>query len=167
MRLFLALLLTSSAAQAQVYKCEVKGRTTYTDKPCNKDAVPMDFSPLTRIDSTRGEKELAKDWDQRVARDKKARDKADKQWIEQHDAASEKAERIRKGRVENKIVKGMTQEQVREVAGEPDKQLTQEGKDVQVEIWSYKPDSGPQRTVSFKNGEVINVTTSKSKKKRK
>lgn len=127
----------------------------------------MDLEPLNRMDKPGGEKALAKDWDQRVARDKKARDRADKEWIAEHDAISEKAERIRKGRVENKIVKGMTQEQVREVAGEPDKVLTQEGKDVQVEIWSYKPDSGPQRTVSFKNGEVNSVTTSKSKKKKK
>ncbi len=41
----LALLISAATAQAQVYKCQIDGRTTFSDLPCGDDAREIDTTP--------------------------------------------------------------------------------------------------------------------------
>ncbi|MDR2690268.1 MAG: DUF4124 domain-containing protein [Azoarcus sp.] len=48
MHKFLAILLALAAispAAAQVYKCVENGKTVFVDRPCHKDAAPLDVRP--------------------------------------------------------------------------------------------------------------------------
>jgi uncharacterized small protein (DUF1192 family) len=39
--------LTTPAAQAQIYKCTVAGKTVFSDQPCDADAKPLDVRPAS------------------------------------------------------------------------------------------------------------------------
>ncbi|MCK2095620.1 DUF4124 domain-containing protein [Thauera aromatica] len=43
----LALLISVPVAQAQVYKCQIDGSTTFSDMPCGNDAREIDVTPAT------------------------------------------------------------------------------------------------------------------------
>lgn len=166
----LVLLLICLPASADVYRCQRgNGTATYTDKPCHKGDKPADLPDINVVKTPRpktGDKALARQWDERLEREKKARDKADAAWVKEYDDKQTKEERVRSGRLNRKVVAGMTPEQVREVLGEPDSILTQEGRE-NIIVWSYKPRQGPQHTISFRAGEVNSVSSRSSKSKKK
>lgn len=52
-RLFYTLIflsLTITSAQAQIYKCTVNGKTTFSDQPCAVDSKPLDVQPARGYD---------------------------------------------------------------------------------------------------------------------
>ena len=79
------LVLPFFAGAKPVYKCEEKGAITYTDRPCTPDAVATELPGLiVTTPPTAAERELARESDARLARDRAERDAADAQWLEQH-----------------------------------------------------------------------------------
>lgn len=169
MRLFLAVWfsLWASAVAAEVYRCEREGRTVYTDRPCSKGAKPAELPEINFVTTPGASKSnaaLAKEWDERTQRDKQARARADAAWIKEHDEKQSAADRVRAGLMRRKVVKGMSPDQVREILGEPDATVLQEGRE-NITVWSYKPKDGPQYTISFRGGEVNSVSSRKGKKK--
>lgn len=154
-------------ANAEVYRCERGGRMVYTDQPCNKNAKPAALPEINFVGTpgaSQSDKELARQWDQRIEKGKRVRSQSDKAWLDSHAAAQKKEERIRAAFNRHKVVKGMTPQQVRQILGDPDAQSIQDGRE-DITIWSYKPDNGPQHTISFRGGEVNSVSTRKGKKK--
>lgn len=168
-KLWVFLVFFSAAAQAEVYRCQKDGQPVYTDKPCAKGAKPADLPDINFVGTPgaqRSEREMAKDWDERVAKERKARDQADAAWLKEQESAADKEDRVRSALNARRVVKGMSEEQVRSVLGEPDATLVQEGRE-NVVIWSYKPRSGPQHTISFRGGEVNSVSSRNNSKKKK
>jgi hypothetical protein len=82
----LLLLLSSPAGAEPVYKCEEKGVITYTDRPCAPGATAAELPELiVTTPPTRAEQDLAREHDERLARDTAERDAADAAWLEQHE----------------------------------------------------------------------------------
>jgi hypothetical protein len=83
------------AAAKPVYKCERDGAITYTDQPCASGAAAAELPGLiVTTPPTASQRDLAREHDARLARDRAERDAADAQWLEQHErreAAREQA----------------------------------------------------------------------------
>ena len=165
----LALLLAGTTAEAAIYKCEVNGKTVMTDRPCAANAVPETVRDPNHMDApTPAAKRLAKEHDQRTAREAKELAKEDAAWVQAHDADSDKADRVRKGLVERKAVRGMTSGELRQALGEPDSISRTDTARGATERWEYTLASGGTQAVTLSNGEVTAVLTKgKSKKKKK
>lgn len=162
----LAWLIASSGAQAAVYRCEAQGRVLFTDRPCHAGAAPQTIRTPNTMDGRAG-LALAREYDRRIRREQRARDRADAGWLEQHEQRKAKAARLREGRVLRKPVAGMSPADVRQVLGEPDRTARVDGEDDTHERWTYERGDGSRATVSFSGGEVVKVRTGKAKKKAK
>jgi hypothetical protein len=158
LRLFLGLSLSlylaafASLARAAVYKCEAGGRTTYTDKPCASGAEPAALPALQAIPATEGSA-LAKDFDERVAREKKTRDEADAAFLKQHAKKTAREKAIRKAIIDREVLKGMTPSEVQSAIGHADEVLPDGS-------WRYRRDGG-RVVVRFKAGAVSSVSKSR------
>jgi hypothetical protein len=161
-----ALMLTATGASAEVYRCERDGRAHYQDQPCYKGDKPADLNYVGKPRGSAVEKAMAKSWDRHLEQSRKERGKSDAAWLKEHQQKTDKADSVRTALNQRRVVKGMTPDQVREVLGEPDAQSLQEGRE-NITVWSYKPDEGPQYTVSFRNGEVNSVYQRRGKTRRK
>jgi hypothetical protein len=156
MGLSLVLWLTSGSARADVFRCEREGRLTFTDTPCDAAARPVEIAEPSTIESTAGA-DLANDYDQRRARERRGRDDADARWLSEHAAAKADEERIRKAFVEGRVVAGMSPQQVRQIWGEPDEIQAQVDRNASRERWVYRDARGAssgRRSVSFEDERV-------------
>ena len=152
---FVALSLAASAASAQVFKCVDRGGVTYTDRPCAAGAEPAPLPDLiVTAPPGRTERDLARAYQDRLARDVAERDRRDGEWIKQHNGRRDREERVRKAIIEQRVIKGMTMDEVRRSLGEPDHVATGENYGTAKESWTYTK-HGETRTVNFKNQEVI------------
>ncbi|HUP90860.1 MAG TPA: DUF4124 domain-containing protein [Solimonas sp.] len=155
-------LVASMAAHAEVYRCQVEGREVFTDKPCAAGAKPAELAPVSVMQAP-PPSDLARQWDERTARERKARDRTDKAWLEKHEASKTREERVRNGRVTGKVVRGMTAADVRSVLGAPDGSTRDDGKKGDREKWTYTLGDGRKQTVTFQDGEVSAVSIAKGK----
>jgi hypothetical protein len=164
-----ALMLTATGVSAEVYRCERDGRTHYQDRPCHKGDKPAALPDLNYVGTPKAgpaERAMARSWDRHQEQSRKERGKADAAWLKEHQQKADKAENVRTALNQRRVVKGMTPDQVREVLGEPDAQSLQEGRE-NITVWSYRPDDGPQYTISFRDGEVNSVYRRSGRTKRK
>lgn len=152
------MLLSIEAGASAVYKCQEKGRITYTDHPCSTDAAAATLPNLiVAAPPTRSEQALAQAHDQRIAREQSERDRDDAQWLKQHNDRRDHEARVRKAIIGHKVIKSMTMSEVKQALGEPDHVDSGDSFGTAKETWSYNED-GRTRTVNFKDGEV--TTTS-------
>ena len=149
----LLLMLATLPAAADVYRCMVDGKTVFTDRPCDSQAAPHALQPSTVVapDNNKG---LAKQHDQRLQEQLKARDQADREWLEQHRADKVEAQRLRKALVEDRVISGMTPQQVRRVLGYPEQVRRSTNKGVVTERWTYR-NGKSKRHIRFADGVVI------------
>jgi hypothetical protein len=153
----------SPAASSAIYRCTQNGATVFTDHPCphsdGSPAVPLQMTPLTPM-APPGK--LADTSKQEAAAARKHRE-ADAAWLKDYTARKEKDEAIRKGLVENVIVKGMSPAQVESILNLPNRT---ESKGQDGARWIYL-DGQQRRTITFKNGEVVadSATAQQGKKK--
>ena len=152
----LAFLLLSASAHAEIYKCVVAGKTTYSDHPCDAAAQPAVLPPLNTIEPKAGD-DLAKSYDERLSRDKKARDQSDAAFLKDHAARNARDKAIRKAIIDHRAVKGMTASEVQSALGSAD-EILPDG------TWRYRRD-GQRITVRFEDGEVSGVSTTTEKKR--
>lgn len=162
----LLLSLLPTAASAEVYRCEQSGKAVYTDRPCYAQAAPLTVREPNAVTATQGERKLAREYDRRVERDRKARDKADRQWVKEHSAAEADMARIRKAIEQHRVVRGMTPDQVRMVLGVPAQTDSSVVREADIEQWTYRSASGGKQVVTFKNGRVSNATAEKKRKRK-
>lgn len=148
------LLPVSPLAAAELYRCEQEGQLLFTDQPCHADAEPLLVQGPNRIQPGRNA-ELLKQHDERLQRERSERDQADARWLEAHEKAKEEEERMQRALADNRVIKGMTPAQVRQVWGEPTEiEHTEKG-----ERWIYK-ENRKRRTVSFVDERVSAVSGS-------
>ena len=159
----LLLLLSGSAGARPVFKCEEKGKITYTDQPCTPDARATELPGLiVATPPTRSQQELAREHDARMQRARSERERDDAEWLKQHRNRKDREARVRKAIIEHRVIKSMTMDEVKRALGEPDHIDTGDSYGTAKETWVYL-DGGQRRTVNFKNGEV---TTTMRKGKR-
>lgn len=153
----LSFLLLTSAANAEVYKCVSGDTTRYTDRPCDAATGPARLPPLNTIERKQGD-DLARRYDERLSREKKARDQADAAFLKAHSAKTEREKVVRAAIIDHRVISGMTPSEVESAMGAADEKLPEGG-------WRYRRD-GQRTRIQFKNGQVSSVsTTSESKKK--
>lgn len=163
--LCLCVFLAVPAAAQPVYKCEENGKITYTDQPCApgaRRAVLPDV--IVMQPPSRAERDLARAHEARIARERGERDRADAEWVREHDRRTDRDARVRKAIIEHRVIKGMTMEEVRQALGEPERVAGGESFGSAKETWSYVAD-GRTRTVNFKNREVISTAVGRKKRK--
>lgn len=152
------LLLSVTAGAKPVYKCEEKGKITYTDQPCSPDAQAATLPGLIVAQPpAAAQREQARAWDQRIARERAERDRADAEWLKRHADRKDREQRVRKAILAHKVIKSMTFDEVRQALGEPDRVETGDSYGTDKATWTYLA-GGQRRTVNFKNGEVISTT---------
>ncbi len=158
-------LLAMPASADSVYKCEKDGKIVYTDQPCSRQAQPHELPDAIVITPpAQSERELARQHDARIARVRSARNQADAKWLKDHEAKKDYEQRVRTAIIEHEIIKGMSADDVRRAAGEPDKVTRSESHGSPKESWTYTS-GGETRTVNFKNGEVSSITKRRKGKK--
>ena len=150
----LAIVTVTTVTHAEVYRCEKDGKVIYTDQPCNAGAQPHDLPEAIVVQPpSKSERDLAKQHDARLQRDKSTRDKSDAKWLKEHQHKKDRAERVRAAIIRHDVIKGMTAAEVRSALGDPDKVVRSESDGSPKETWTYSDDAG-SRTVNFKNDEV-------------
>lgn len=151
----------SESVRAEVYRCVVHGRITYTDVACGAAAAPAVLPQLSTVQAG-PRADLAKQYDEDAARHNAAVRKARAADADEYTAKKSQAEAIRKGVVENRVVPGMTTTQVERILNLP----TQiDGQGGPHERWVYK-NGRDQRTVIFKDGIVASEKTGTSRKQK-
>lgn len=160
----LALLPVLATAQT-VYKCTEDGKITYTDRPCSPTAKAAEL-PMAVVAARPSAREqaLARQHDQRLAREEGERDRGDAAWLQEYARAQDREARVRKAIVEHRVIKGMTAEEVNQSLGTPDQVASSESFGSDKETWTYTVD-GKTRTINFKDRQV--TTTSAKQKSRK
>jgi hypothetical protein len=158
----LILLLACGAAQAAVYRCTVDGRTVYSDQPCSAGAEPAQLPPLNSA-AAGARADLAKQYDTETARENEARRKARAEALDQYADRKAQDEAIRKALMEDRVVKGMTREQVERVLNLPERVENQGG---EKETWIYRVEGRKRRTIRFVNGVVVADSTGKGGRRR-
>jgi hypothetical protein len=99
---------------------------------------------------SKAERAAAKQVDASTTAARVARDKADAAWVAAHQAEVANADRIRRAEIENRVVKGMTQDQVERILNEP----TRVEHSLSVERWIYQ-NGRTRRTIGFRDGLVV------------
>ena len=160
--LSLILVLLPFGAQAELFRCQKDGTAVFSDKPCADDAQAYTPKPIQVMPSTKAA-DLAKQRDQRIAKEAKDRDQANEAWNKDHQEKKQQEETIRDARIARKVVAGMTQQQVRDMLGNPQVTSHNENLGVVREGWTYKNPDGSRDIVYFKNG-VVTDTSRKSGK---
>lgn len=160
MLLLTMLLLAVLPASAAVYRCEHEGKITYTDKPCASGAAPAQLPAVTSLPPDTNARALAKQYDADTARQNKSQASADTAWLKAHRQDRVQEDAIRKALIEDRVVKGMTREQVQRVLNLPTHIDDQGGP---KERWLYQ-NGRERRTIAFKNGLVSSDSARTSRK---
>lgn len=145
----------AGVAEAAVYRCEVQGRTVYTDHPCAAGAAPHALPELSRVPSETAS-DLAEQFDERREQDLKDKRKSDAEWLKAHESRRAIEARMREAAREGQVLKDMTPDQVRRALGGPDE--VERGAD--GEQWVYG-NGKSRRTVVFKQGRVVRISGKK------
>lgn len=157
MRAFAGVLLAGIALSVQagaVYRCEKDGHVTFTDQPCASGAAPYRASGMVvTAPPANSERDLARQYDARLQRDRSARDRADASWLKDQKGLRDRAAAVRKAILEHRVLPGMTTVEVKSALGEPDRVQKSETHGTDKETWTYL-DQGTRRTVNFKRGAV-------------
>ena len=154
---FLILLLLSTSAHAEIYKCVTAGKTLYSDRPCDAAAQPATLPPLNTIQPREGD-DLVKSYDERLSREKKARDASDATFVKDHAEKTARAKALRTAIIDHRAIKGMTPGEVESALGSAEEKLSDGS-------WRYRR-QGQRITVGFKDGQVSSVSTTSEKKNR-
>jgi hypothetical protein len=154
--------LCAAPAAAQVYRCEQDGVVRYTDKPCERGARPVELPPAIVVPAG-PQADLLGQAERRKQAQRKARDAAQAEWLQDYEVRKSEEERLRSGRVTRTVVEGMAPEDVRRIHGEPaviSRSQTAKGA---RETWSYALDGGKRLHVTFTDGRVSGVRTRENK----
>lgn len=151
------------AAQAQVYRCEQDGAVRYTDKPCSNKAKPIDL-PDPIVVPAGPKADLLGEAERRREAQRKARDQADAEWVEAHEARKAEEDRLRTARITRTVVEGMSPGDVRRIHGEPAVVSKRESASGARETWSYVLDGDRRLHVTFSEGRVSSVRMRETKR---
>ena len=156
-------LLLPWAAHAKMYRCDKGGTVLFSDKPCAPDAQPYRPKEIQVIPSVKDAPDLAKEYDERMARQTRERDKDNEAWNKAHETQKKKDEAVRAAWVKGKPAAGMSQQQVRNLLGDPLVTSHNENRGVVREGWTYVMPDGSRTIVYFKDG-IVSSTATKHKK---
>lgn len=157
------LLLLAVPAMAQVYRCPQGKTTVFSDKPCDDKAEPYQAQRPVVIVPHEKAPDLAQQYDERLAREKKARDEENASWNRDYKARKAEEERLRKARLQRKVVQGMKADEVRRLMGEPVEISRDEDQKSTRETWTYLTDRNKTQ-IYFKDGVVTRTYHKKSRK---
>ncbi|MEQ1439606.1 DUF4124 domain-containing protein [Fontimonas sp. SYSU GA230001] len=155
-----AALLNVQAARAEVYRCEQNGSIRFTDRPCSPQAQAVDL-PDPVVLPAGPKADLLGEAEARQRSARSARDKADADWLQEHERRKADEERLRAARNAGEVAPGMSADEVRRLHGEPAVVSHSRGKDGDRETWSYVLSDGRRLHVTFIGGQVSAVRTRK------
>ena len=87
----LILALLPFGANAEVFRCQKDGTTVFSDKPCATDAQAYTPKPIQVMPATKVP-DLSKQYDQRISKETKARDKDNEAWNKDYQAKKQQEE---------------------------------------------------------------------------
>lgn len=157
------MLLLAGVAQAEVYRCPKADTTVFSDRPCDAAAEPYRAPQAPVIVPHQKAPDLARQYDERVAREKRENAQSDAEWNRQYKARKSTEARLEQARRQRKVVQGMKADEVRRLLGEPTETSRDEDHEHVRESWTYRLDDGKTQ-VYFKDGVVTRTTHKKSRK---
>lgn len=155
-------LLPLGAGADEMFRCEKDGTIVFSDKPCAANAEAYKPKPIQVMPAAKAP-DLAKQYDERMARQTGDRDQANEAWNKEHQEKKQQQDRVRDARVGRKVVAGMSQQEVLDMLGKPQVTSHNENLGVVREGWTYKRPDGSRDIVYFKDG-IVSSTASRSGK---
>lgn len=159
----LAGLLATPPAVGAIYRCQVDGRTLYTDRACTPASAPIPLPPLQDVPGAGVDRAAARRHDERAAAEAEAKRQANAAWLADYEARRQHEEAVHTALVHGDVIRGMTPAEVRRAWGAPTRVTGQPGK---AEHWVYV-NGRARRTVSFAAGVVSGVRYSERGARRK
>lgn len=157
------LLMVAGPAMAEVYRCSQGKTTVFSDKPCKEGDAPYQAQrPIIVVPHDKAP-DLAKQYDEREAREKKARDEENVAWNRDYAARKAEEKRLSAARAKRKVVQGMKADEVRRLMGEPTEVSRDEDRKDTKEVWTYFQDRSKVQ-VYLKDGVVTRTYHKKSRK---
>lgn len=157
------LLLITVPATAQVYRCPQGKTTVFSDKPCDSQSQPYQAQRQVIVVPHDKAPDLARQYDERIAREKKAGEAENAAWNRDYKARKTEQERLRAARAKRKVVQGMKEEEVRRLMGEPTEISRDEDRNNIRETWTYLQERNKVQ-VYLKDGVVARTYHKKIKK---
>ena len=158
--LWLAVLLLPVAAPAEVYRCVKDGQVTYTDRPCSKDAAPVELPPLN-VTAPGKSANLAAEHDRAIQAGKTKRDAADAKFLKEQGEKQARASQIRQAILDHRALNGMTASELDSALGAPDQRSGENGN----ERWTYD-ENDHRLTVTLRDGRVTGISKKDNRKKK-
>jgi len=156
----------AQGAHAAVYKCEVNGKTEFSDKPCAPNAERID--PQRHEEEARARRSREED-EAHARRAREAEElraaRAEREWREEKSRQESIRgmglnEHVAQLIVDGKVAPGMNQEMVRLAWGEPERVNRSIFASGTTEQWVYEREKFKAQYVHFRDGIVSSVSTS-------
>ena len=124
----LSVILAAGTAQAAAYKCESPdGSITFSDIPCPdapSEEVPLHDeghrAPAGANDPLEAQRRMAEEYDRQREAEIQSNLERRRRAVEEKQARDAERERIRSAKIHDRIVRGMDEDDVRDVLGRPD-----------------------------------------------
>ena len=91
-------------ATAQVYRCPQGKTTVFSDKPCDNQSEPYQAQRPVIVVPHEKAPDLAQQYDERIAREKKAHEAENAAWNRVYKTRKSEEERLRAARSKRKVV---------------------------------------------------------------
>lgn len=147
-------IIAAGPAAAEVYKCQVDGRTVYKDQPCHEGAAQqiLVIPQATLSESAEAAPSPSPAESAPPAPHQEEVKERPQQAEEQYSDYD-----LKHLAGNHKVVETMTSDLVRKAWGDPDVVHRQMNSGGVTEIWEYHPGGFEHRYVYLQNGRVINV----------
>ncbi len=159
----LAGLLVVLPAAGQVYRCQVDGRTVYTDRACTPESTPLALPPLQDVPADGVNHSAVRRFNERAAAQAQAQRQADAAWLADYEVRRQREQAVRTALVHGDVIRGMTPAEVRRAWGAPTRESGKMGKSA---TWVYV-NGRARRSVSFTDGIVSAVRYSERAPRRR
>jgi len=149
-------------AADEIYRCQIDGRTVFSDKPCGAAAERIDVPP-PMIMPAGPKADLLGEAERRDQAAAARKAQAEAEWTAEYEARKAQEEKLRAARIADEIVTGMTPEDVRRLRGDPVTVATSQSGKSQRMTWSYLLEDGSRLHVKFTDGVVSSTSLRQEK----
>lgn len=154
----IALLLSGTASAQQVYKCSIAGKTTYQDRPCPGAPTTANIQKIDAPAASMAAPIQTAPAGVAVPAPTSSPIASSTPTSMREPPARPTGEALRKARMENRVMLGMTEHDVLEVAGKYSDHEVTSGADAtgEYQIWVFRQRmEGFPLTIAFRQGVVV------------
>lgn len=143
----------SFSCQAEVFRCHDDQSLSFSDRPCDQDAKPIELAPIGRMPAQKGA-DLEQAHEARRERLLRQKRRRDADWLASHRRQRAWQQRVIDAQSRRQLIKGMTEQEVRRSIGRPDRvERLSAG-----QRWTYR-ESDRTQSLTFEAGKLVRFST--------